>query len=53
MKSKLFARILCIVLCVVLVVSVLLVAIPMIRGSAAETEALTGEAVDRRGDPRI
>ena len=45
MKSKLFARILCIVLCVVLVVSVLLVAIPMIRGSAAETEALTGEAV--------
>ena len=35
MKSKLFARILCIVLCVTLIGSVLLVAIPMITGNAA------------------
>ena len=35
MKSKVFARVLCIVLIIVLIGSVLLVAVPMIKGNAA------------------
>ena len=42
MKSKLFARILCIVLCAVLVGSALLVAIPMMTGKAATFEPVKG-----------
>ena len=36
MKRKLFARILCIVLCAVIVLSIILIAIPMLTGRAAE-----------------
>ena len=42
MKSKLFARILAIVLCVTIVGSVLLIAIPMMTGSAAVTPVKDG-----------
>ena len=44
MKSKLFARILCIVLIVMLVVSVIIVAVPMIRGSAAAVVPVKGSS---------
>ena len=35
MKSKLFARILCIVLCLTIIGSILIIAIPMLTGKAA------------------
>lgn len=44
MKSKLFARILCIVLIVLLVVSVILVAVPMIKGNAAALTPVKGNS---------
>lgn len=44
MKSKLFARVLCIVLVVMLVVSVIIVAIPMIKGNAAVITPVKGNS---------
>lgn len=44
MKSKLFARILCIVLIAMLVISVIIVAVPMIKGSAAVVTPVKGNS---------
>ena len=42
MKSKVFARVLCVVLCLVLVGSALLIAIPLIKGEAATPTPVAG-----------
>ena len=59
MKSKLFARILCIVLCLTIVVSIVLLAIPLLKGSAAAVPVkggsgyITDDYVNLRSGPGI